>query len=445
LDNEKCGGFGFAESARAPGSNSVWTRSGPVREMGDYQDPEKDDSREKDATACPESRPNAASSLEKETQTSFSRTHSLHSSHWSSSDSINSDPLAPLEHALTPNLFTDVEQMAREEITYTRTRASITTTGSRPVSFEVDFETNDPDDPRNWPLWYRGLLMFTVSFATWTVILYSTSYTSGMPGMMKEFHEGSETVATLGVTVYLVGLAVGSLILAPMSEIYGRRPVYTGSMLFFFLMVLPCALATRLSEVLVVRFFGYAHRSIKRNWADMMDSACAGAAMISNSPGTISDIVTENYRALAFSIWSIGPMNGPVTGPLIGGFVAEYLGWRWTNWVVMILAGAGWFMVASMKETYAPVILQKKAARKRKETGDERYWSRYDQKLTSRFCISVRITGTNEKSTVIQILKVNLSRPFVLTFTEPILWFWDAYIGVSIPECPQSTSTSTPT
>ena len=32
--------------------------------------------------------------------------------------------------------------------------------------------------------------------------------------------------------------------------------------------------------------------------------------MISNSPGTVADIVTEHYRALAFSIWSIGPMNG---------------------------------------------------------------------------------------------------------------------------------------
>jgi hypothetical protein len=33
---------------------------------------------------------------------------------------------------------------------------------------------------------------------------------------------------------------------------------------------------------------------------------------------------------------------------------------------------------------------------------------------------------------VFEILKVNLSRPFVLTFTEPILWFWDAYIAVRL-------------
>jgi hypothetical protein len=43
--------------------------------------------------------------------------------------------------------------------------------------------------------------------------------------------------------------------------------------------------------------------------------------MISNAPGTVSDIVDDQHRAFAFSIWSIGPMNGPVVGPVIGGFV----------------------------------------------------------------------------------------------------------------------------
>lgn len=70
--------------------------------------------------------------------------------------------------------------------------------------------------------------------------------------------------------------------------------------------------------------------------ADKSLSALCGAAMIANAPGSVSDIVDEEHRALAFSIWSIGPMNGPVTGPLIGGFAYQYLGWRWTNWLVVI-------------------------------------------------------------------------------------------------------------
>jgi MFS family permease len=77
-------------------------------------------------------------------------------------------------------------------------------------------------------------------------------------------------------------------------------------------------------------------------------------------------------------------MNGPVTGPLIGGFAAQYLGWRWTNWLVLIFGGVAWIMCACIKETYAPALLKKKAAKLRKETGDDRWWCRYDQKLSSK-------------------------------------------------------------
>lgn len=174
-----------------------------------------------------------------------------------SSESINSDPLAPLEQALTPNLETPAERLAHVQLSYTKTGASYATTGSRIPSFEVDFAENDPDDPRCWPLWYRSYTVFAVSFATWSTVLYSSSYTSSMPGMMEEFSISSEPVATLGVTTYLFGLAVGSLVLAPLSEIWGRRPVYIGALAFFSLMVLPCALATSLGEVLGVRFVGY--------------------------------------------------------------------------------------------------------------------------------------------------------------------------------------------
>lgn len=138
-----------------------------------------------------------------------------------------------------------------------------------------------------------------------------------------------------------------------------------------------------------------------------------GSAMIANAPATVSDISDEAHRALTFSIWSIGPMNGPITGPLIGGFAYQYLGWRWTNWLVVIFGGVAWVTMSLIKESYAPTILRKRAAQRRRETGDERWWCRYDQKMS-----------------IMQALKVNLSRPFVLTFTEPILWFWDLYIAV---------------
>lgn len=128
--------------------------------------------------------------------------------------------------------------------------------------------------------------------------------------------------------------------------------------------------------------------------------------MISNGPGSLVDTTRPEVLALVMSIWSIAPLNGPVTGPLIGGFIYADLGWRWTAWIVLILAGTSVAMLLTVKETYPPMILKRKAARIRKETDDPRWWCRYDQRISS-----------------LDLLKVNLSRPFVLFWTEPILWF----------------------
>lgn len=65
--------------------------------------------------------------------------------------------------------------------------------------------------------------------------------------MQGEFHIKSEAIVVLGVTTYLAGIAVGSLLLAPLSETYGRKWVYCINMALFVLLVLPCAKATSIA------------------------------------------------------------------------------------------------------------------------------------------------------------------------------------------------------
>ena len=72
----------------------------------------------------------------------------------------------------------------------------------------------------------------------------------------------------------------------------------------------------------------------------------------------------------------------------------------------MIATGAAFGFMLLMRETYAPAILREKAKMRRKETNDERYWCRFD----------------NKKTSIINLLKINLSRPFVMVITEPI-WY----------------------
>jgi hypothetical protein len=93
--------------------------------------------------------------------------------------------------------------------------------------------------------------------------------------------------------------------------------------------------------------------------------------------------------------------------------VTQHLGWRWANWIVLILGGVATTLMWVIKETYSPTLLQKKAKMRRKEIGENRYWSRYDQRLG-----------------FLELMKVNLSRPFVMAVKEPICIFWNVYIAI---------------
>jgi MFS family permease len=128
--------------------------------------------------------------------------------------------------------------------------------------------------------------------------------------------------------------------------------------------------------------------------------------MVSNGPGTIVDVSKPDQLALAMSLYSLGPFSGPVLGPLIGGVVFEYAGRQWTNWVVLILGGLSIAMMLTVRETYVPEILRRKIIQMRKKASDCQWWCQYDRE----------VSGFGS-------VKLNLSRPVVLFFTEPIILF----------------------
>jgi hypothetical protein len=225
--------------------------------MADFRDPEKDDYRGESRAIGASPASSSGGDLEKSER---SRTRSSDGSIRDDDDSVARHQHRPFQMQRRDTVFIAVPEITNTvsgpELTSTVTRTSVMTSASRPSSFEIDFGPDDPEDPHSWPIWYRALILGFVSFATWTTVLYSTSYTSGMPGMMKEFNEPDEAVATLGVTTYMIGLSAGSLILAPVSEIWGREPVYIAALFFFCITTLPCALAKNLAQVQGVRFLG---------------------------------------------------------------------------------------------------------------------------------------------------------------------------------------------
>lgn len=79
----------------------------------------------------------------------------------------------------------------------------------------------------------------------------------------------------------------------------------------------------------------------------------------------------------------------------------------------MIAAGFALGLLFLIPETYEPAILRQRTKKMSKDKDDDRYWSRYDNKLSFS-----------------KLMKTNLSRPFIMAFTEPICMFWNGYICI---------------
>jgi len=180
-------------------------------------------------------------------------------------------------------------------------------------------------------------------------------FAPGVEQVMEEFHFSNTDLATLVVSIYVLGFAIGPLIIAPLSEINGRRLVYLISNFFFLLFTIGCALSSNLGMLFAFRFL----------------AGCAGSTPVTLGGASIGDMFPKESRGAAMAVWGMGPILGPVLGPVIGGFLAQGKGWRWTFWLQAIVSGTTLLLgTAFLRETYAVTILEHKTQRLIRETGD---------------------------------------------------------------------------
>ena len=142
----------------------------------------------------------------------------------------------------------------------------------------------------------------------------------GVGQIMDDFHTTNITIGQLAVTIYLLGFACGPLIIAPLSELYGRVPAYHVCNLLWIIFTVACAVATNMPMFVIFRFL----------------AGCAGSCPLTIGGGTVVDVIPQQSRGAAMSIFAIGPLLGPVLGPVAGGFLAQAEGWRWIFWVLTI-------------------------------------------------------------------------------------------------------------
>ena len=116
------------------------------------------------------------------------------------------------------------------------------------------------------------LIVAIVSSGSACVTCASSMYTLTYNQVTTEFQISRE-VATLGLSLFVIGLGLGPMILGPLSEFYGRRPIYIISFGFFLIWLIPCAVAKNVGTELVSRFV----------------DGFAGSAFLSVAGGTVGD------------------------------------------------------------------------------------------------------------------------------------------------------------
>jgi len=183
----------------------------------------------------------------------------------------------------------------------------------------VDWDgPTDPSNPMNWTTKAKVSNTSIIIFLTLLSPLASSMFAPGVPDVLKEFNSTSDTIATLVVSVYILGYAVGPLLISPASEILGRRPVYMVCNIMFLIFTIACAVASSMTQLIVFRFFAGAF----------------GVCPVTLGGASISDIIVPEKRGAAFALFALGPLLGPVIGPVAGAYLAAAKGWRWTFWII---------------------------------------------------------------------------------------------------------------
>ncbi|KAL8919990.1 MAG: hypothetical protein Q9172_004713 [Xanthocarpia lactea] len=277
-------------------------------------------------------------------------------------------------------------------------------------AYRVDWEPNDPENPRNWKTAYKGWLTFQLGMLALAASLGS-SIISPANNAISEYIHVSPQVATLSLSLYVLGFAFGPLLWAPISEVsmaygevfcactpsadwpqvWGRKVSLLPAMFCLGLFSIGTATSKTPAAIFITRFFG----------------GVFGSAPVSNVSAALGDIWAPKARGTAVTFYAVCVTGGPTLGPVIGSsLTVSHLGWRWTEYVEAIWVFTIFILgVFALPELYAPVLLKKKAIRLRKTTGNQAYWHPHEEvKLDFKSIVTKQI-----------------SRPLRMLFTEPMV------------------------
>ncbi|KAL9087440.1 MAG: hypothetical protein Q9159_003652 [Coniocarpon cinnabarinum] len=134
--------------------------------------------------------------------------------------------------------------------------------------------------------------------------------------------------ASYQTTVPILLAGVSPILWAPLSNIYGRRPIYIAVTALGIAALAGTAAAPHWSGILTARAF-------------MGIGTSAGMGI---GAATVADLYYMHERGRYAGIYVIFVTNGAHISAVVGGFIAKDIGWRWTAWVPCVILAANWVL-----------------------------------------------------------------------------------------------------
>ncbi|WP_417473483.1 multidrug effflux MFS transporter [Leisingera sp.] len=140
---------------------------------------------------------------------------------------------------------------------------------------------------------------------------------------MTEYFQTDYRLMQLSVALYLAGNAVVQILVGPISDQMGRRPVIMGSIVLFLLATLGCIYAPTAEIFLMFRI-----------------AQTAVAATMVLSRAAVRDMFDTDQAASMIGYVTMGMAVVPMLGPAVGGFLDQWLGWQANFWLLFLVAAA---------------------------------------------------------------------------------------------------------
>ncbi|EHK41305.1 hypothetical protein TRIATDRAFT_84876 [Trichoderma atroviride IMI 206040] len=234
--------------------------------------------------------------------------------------------------------------------------------------FLVVFGPDDQENPLNWSSKVKWGVTAAVSSTGFIRIMVSTMMAPAIETIAEELHM-TPIESTMALSVYVLATALGPMVIGPLSEVYGRKSIYHVTNIWFLVWNLICGFGHSKGLLIAARFL----------------AGFGASAVFSLAYGVLGDVWPPEKRGRSLSLYLLIPLTGAAVGPIVGGFIVQYSTWRWMFWSTAIFQAV--LEVSSLTvfhESYAPVLLRRRAEKRRQETGDSRYHSEIEKRESGR-------------------------------------------------------------